>query len=99
MILYIFQNCTYFDKKKNLREIYEDTQKLEQGVLGAPKIWDRVSPGNLSRVSNSWPEPKHVEIACGSFSSLWLLLLWKGYGQGSFLHPSHSQAKRNTYKL
>ena len=31
MILYIFQNCTYFDKK-NLREIYEDTQKLEQGV-------------------------------------------------------------------
>ena len=55
MILYIFQNCTYFDKKK-LREIYEDTQKLEQGVLGTPKIWDRVSPGNLARVSNVWPD-------------------------------------------
>ena len=66
MILYIFQNCTYFDKKK-LREIYEDTQKLEQGVLGTPKIWDRVSPGNLARVSNLWhdgldsltPRPLH----------------------------------------
>ena len=57
MILYIFQNCTYFDKKKILREIYEDTQKLEQGVLGTPKIWDRVSPGNLARVSNLWPAP------------------------------------------
>jgi hypothetical protein len=32
MILYIFQNYTYFDKNNNLREIYEDTQKLEQGV-------------------------------------------------------------------
>jgi hypothetical protein len=32
-----------------------DTQKLEQGVLGTPKIWDRVSPGNLARVSNLWP--------------------------------------------
>jgi hypothetical protein len=52
MILYIFENYTYFDKKK-LREIYEDTQKLEQGVLGTPKIWDRVSLGNLARVSNS----------------------------------------------
>jgi hypothetical protein len=40
--------------KKNLREIYEDTQKLEQGVLGTPKIWDRVSPGNFARVSNLW---------------------------------------------
>jgi hypothetical protein len=55
MILYIFQNCTYFDKKKILREIYEDTQKLEQGVLRTPKIWDRVSLGNLARVSNLWP--------------------------------------------
>jgi len=55
MILYIFQNCTYFDKKKILREIYEDTQKLEQGVLRKPKIWDRVSLGNLARVSNLWP--------------------------------------------
>jgi hypothetical protein len=57
MILYIFQNCTYFDKKKILREIYEDTQKLEQGVLGTPKIWDRASLGNLARVSNLWPDP------------------------------------------
>ena len=40
MILYIFQNCTYFDQKTNLREIYEDTQKFEQVVLGTPKIWD-----------------------------------------------------------
>ena len=54
MILYNFQNCTYFGKKK-LREIYEDTQKLEQGVLGTPKNWDRVSPRNLARVSNLWP--------------------------------------------
>jgi hypothetical protein len=53
MILYVYQNCTYFDKKK-LREIYEDTQKLEQGVLGTPKIWDRVSLGNLARVLNLW---------------------------------------------
>ena len=54
MILYIFQNCINFDPKK-LREIYEDTQKLEQGVLGTPKIWDRVSRENLARVSNLWP--------------------------------------------
>jgi hypothetical protein len=59
MILYIFQNCTYFDQKKFLREIYEDTQKLEQGVLETPKIWDRVSPGNLARVSNLWPGCEH----------------------------------------
>ena len=45
MTLYIFQYCTYFDKKK-LREIYKDTKKLEQGVLGTPNIWDKVSPGN-----------------------------------------------------
>ena len=61
MILYIFQNCTYFDKKK-LREIYEDTQKLEQGVLGTPKIWDRVSPGNLARVSNLWPDLPYTKV-------------------------------------
>ena len=48
--------------KKNLREIYEDTQKLEQGVLGTPKIWDRVSPGNLARVSNLWPAQKSPEL-------------------------------------
>ena len=61
MILYIFQNCTYFDKKK-LREIYEDTQKLKHGALGTPKIWDRVSPGNLARVSNLWPWAHFKEI-------------------------------------
>ena len=62
MILYIFQNCTYFDQKKNLREIYEDTQKLEQGVLETPKIWERESPGNLARVSNLWPGTLHPKI-------------------------------------
>ena len=57
MILYISQNCTYFDQKKKKREKnYEDTQKLEQGVLGTPKIWGWVSPGNLARVSNLWPD-------------------------------------------
>ena len=55
MIVYIFQNHTYFDQNNFLREIYEDTQKLEQSVLGTPKIWDKVSPGNLARVSNLWP--------------------------------------------
>ena len=49
--------------KNKLREIYEDTQKLEQGVLGTPKIWDRVSPGNLTRVSNLWPAPQFKKSA------------------------------------
>ena len=29
---------------------------MEQGVLGTPKIWDKVSPENLARVSNLWLE-------------------------------------------
>ena len=60
MIFYLFQNCTYFDQKK-LIKIYEDTQKLEQGVLRTPKIWDRVSLGNLARVSNLWPAADYAQ--------------------------------------
>jgi hypothetical protein len=78
---------------------------LEQGVLGTPKIWDRVSPGNLARVSNLWRDTEDNSLELLNF----LQILEKGFVtdkmRGCYEHSLTLQeivdgvAKYNGYRI